>query len=323
MSMDDPSQIDTAKNEPTTADRQTAQDLGFWLYSWLGTTAAAGVFGLILDGIVGLFGGTILAGVGAMLYQLTAAFLTWLLWLFRFRVGVAAIAGVLTGIATTSTVFNDCGTCKEFNISFWPAVTLAGLLGALGGGLGGFCHQAWVTRQGVGISRRRSMTSRDVLTRIVALLSVAVAVGSLACFVQHMQQRIRQAECANRLKMISLALAMYQDAHGRMPPAYLTNAAGKPVLSWRVCANQFICYDLDFPKHMDLSHPWDSPKNAAFLDHIGFPFHCPGLRRTDNNVLTDYVAVVGPGTLWPGRSRGSCRSGARAATQRNASRPFS
>ena len=44
----------------------------------------------------------------------------------------------------------------------------------------------------------------------------------------------RQAMCANNLKQIGLAFSNYQEAHGCLPPAAITDRNGRPLLSWRV-----------------------------------------------------------------------------------------
>lgn len=96
------------------------------------------------------------------------------------------------------------------------------------------------------------------------------------------------------------ALRKYQEAHGHLPPAFVTDNAGTPIHSWRVS------YLPDWSEHdlnglYDLTVPWNHPKNAALLtfDTPAHFFWCPSGdgRRT---MFTSYVAVVGPGTAWPG-----------------------
>ncbi len=44
--------------------------------------------------------------------------------------------------------------------------------------------------------------------------------------------------------------------------------------------------------------PWDSPHNSKLQPHMEF-YRCPGVRDYDRTKpLTNYVAVVGPGTAW-------------------------
>ena len=75
---------------------------------------------------------------------------------------------------------------------------------------------------------------------------------------------------------------------------------GTPVLSWRVLALEYIHYDRDFRAELDFSLPWNSPTNSAAVGSQSYAeiWQCPEIEGTDANV-THYVAIVGPGTLWP------------------------
>jgi hypothetical protein len=315
MSTDDPSRIDAAddnQSAPTNKNISLAPGeffdrLGFWFYSWLGTVAAGGLFGLLLGGLEFLVDGIVLAAIGALICQLIAAFLTWLLRLSRFRVVMTALAGVTTGITSTNLVFSILGNPDFFNISFWPSVILAGLLGALGSSTGGFCWLAWLTRQGVDIGHRgRQMTRCDVWKGIGVFAATVVVVGYLIVASQRAQQNTMQVRCAGNLKQIGVLLEMYNSSHGCLPAAYLTDAAGKSVLSWRVRAAEFYSYELNFSERMDFSRPWNSPANSKFLDFFALKnpvFQCPATTKKDKRI-TEYVAIVGPGTLWPGKEPG-------------------
>ena len=122
--------------------------------------------------------------------------------------------------------------------------------------------------------------------------------------IRQWQQNVLRARCAINLKQIGRLLQRYEDAHKCLPPAYFTDASGKPTLSWRVPVAGYYRYDLDFSPCMAFSQPWNSPTNAAFLDSLhARVLQCPALEKV-NRTTTDYVAVVGPGTLWPGKEPG-------------------
>lgn len=60
---------------------------------------------------------------------------------------------------------------------------------------------------------------------------------------------------------------------------------------------------------MDFSKPWNDPENAKFIECLGDTFSCPASGKGQESPLTDYVAVVGPETLWPGKEPGEFKSG--------------
>lgn len=107
----------------------------------------------------------------------------------------------------------------------------------------------------------------------------------------------RRASCANNLHNIAIALQNYHDVHGTFPPAYIADADGKPMHSWRVLILPFVeqknLYDL-----YDFDEPWDGPNNsklAAECPRLKI-FMCPS---TTNVNETNYFAVVGQQTMWP------------------------
>jgi hypothetical protein len=51
-----------------------------------------------------------------------------------------------------------------------------------------------------------------------------------------------------------------------------------------------------------LKEPWNGLKNSRCLSRSYRGFHCPSV-GDDSRLTVDYVAVVGPDTMWPGRER--------------------
>ena len=108
----------------------------------------------------------------------------------------------------------------------------------------------------------------------------------------------RRGTCMNNLKNIALALRCYEQKHGCFPPAYIADENGRPMHSWRV----LILPDIernDIYDMYDFSEPWDGPNNRKLAEvQLGF-FSCPSDGQAPYTD-TSYVAVVGPGTTWPG-----------------------
>jgi len=109
-------------------------------------------------------------------------------------------------------------------------------------------------------------------------------------------------QCTNNLKQIGLALHNYHDTFGCFPPAYVADAEGRPLYSWRVLILPSIerkpLYDA-----FHLDEPWDSPNNLPLSQTEIYDFLCPSndqKRSPQRSSMTNYLAVVGPGTLWPG-----------------------
>ena len=104
--------------------------------------------------------------------------------------------------------------------------------------------------------------------------------------------------CRNNVKQILIGLHNYHDAYGSFPPAYIADENGKPKHSWRVLILPFIeqqdLYDL-----YDFNEPWDGPNNRRLLTELPSVYCCPEQRRK-NTSETNYVAVIGPSTAWPG-----------------------
>lgn len=113
------------------------------------------------------------------------------------------------------------------------------------------------------------------------------------------REAARQAQCVNNLKQIQLAIEYYHDKYGAFPPAYVADARGRRLHSWRALILPFL--DLGPPPSVDydFSEPWDGPHNIRLLDHMPAVFRCP-----DQNPLligaTSYAAITGPGTMFPG-----------------------
>ena len=108
--------------------------------------------------------------------------------------------------------------------------------------------------------------------------------------------------------MIGFALRNYCDRHGALPPAYLCDKAGKPVNSWRTEVIPYFWYNFrpgrdDYAggEGYDYSEPWNGRKNArlGLEKKRCWEFQCPSDENREP-ATTDYVAVVGPGTMWPG-----------------------
>ncbi len=114
--------------------------------------------------------------------------------------------------------------------------------------------------------------------------------------VRSAREAARRAQCTNNLKQIALALHMYHEANGSLPPAAITDKNGRPLLSWRVAILPFIeASDLSMKFHLD--EPWDSPHNLALVERMPSVYNCPS-DGTLKPGTTGYLAVVGASTVF-------------------------
>jgi Protein of unknown function (DUF1559) len=102
----------------------------------------------------------------------------------------------------------------------------------------------------------------------------------------------RRMQCANNLKQIGLALILYEEKYGALPPAHTVDAGGKPLHSWRTLILPFMEQTPLYEK-IDLSKPWDDPANKVAFD-VGVPaYACPS--TSGPITQTVYMAVAVPG----------------------------
>jgi Protein of unknown function (DUF1559) len=102
----------------------------------------------------------------------------------------------------------------------------------------------------------------------------------------------RRAICKDNMMHIRGALLYYAKVHGALPPAYTTDANGKPLHSWRTLILPYLeeqrLYNL-----LDLTKPWDDPVNAEVfkLNRVSV-YESPWATSSDHR--TTYLAVVTP-----------------------------
>ncbi len=131
------------------------------------------------------------------------------------------------------------------------------------------------------------------------MLFVGVVGSCLMPLPGDMMTPSRQGICRLQLMQISLALQNYHDVYGSFPPAYVADATGKPMHSWRVLilpfAEQKNLYDA-----YNFNEPWDGPNNHKLHSQRPPYFCCPSSHKQQPGWETNYLAVLGPNTMWPG-----------------------
>ena len=134
---------------------------------------------------------------------------------------------------------------------------------------------------------------------LLGCLAVIGIIGVLVALLLPATRRAGPAayrmQCSNNLKQIAIALHLYVDEYGALPPAHTVDAEGKPLHSWRTLILPFAEQEPLYQK-IDLSKPWDDPANKVAFDATPPFYGCPSVDLPP--VHTNYLAVVLPGSCF-------------------------
>lgn len=105
-------------------------------------------------------------------------------------------------------------------------------------------------------------------------------------------------QCLNNMRQVGLALANYaMNNGGRLPPAYIADKSGKPLLSWRVLILPYIERQALY-EQFHLDEPWDSEHNLKLSETVPAIFRCPSSRSAPT--CTDFLVITGKGMIFDG-----------------------
>ena len=134
-----------------------------------------------------------------------------------------------------------------------------------------------------------------------SLMAVAILIALLLPAVQAAREAARRAQCVNNLKQIGLAMHNYLSAENFFPPAAITDAKGRPLLSWRVAILPYIEQGSLYSQfHLD--EPWDSDHNLALVSRMPRTYACPSNPQLGTG-KTSYQVVVGKKTIFGADNR--------------------
>lgn len=142
----------------------------------------------------------------------------------------------------------------------------------------------------------------------MGFLVVGVLVALLLPNVSRSRPAARRSQCKYNLKQIGLALRGYHDAYGCFPPAYVADASGRPMHSWRVLILPYIDKSFlgneaqSFHERYRFDEAWDGPNNRHLESNNEFRiFQCPSDSNNQaSKSMTNYLAVIGPSAAWIG-----------------------
>ena len=144
-----------------------------------------------------------------------------------------------------------------------------------------------------------------VLGIVVAILAILISAAILAVLFPPVIQTIRatrqQAQCADQMKELGIAMLNYYSEHDSFPPAYLVDKDGKPMHSWRVLLLPWLGKKGLYNQYR-FEEPWNSPHNMDIGKKLdGDYFRCPSDADASSSE-TSYMMIVGPGTISDGTS---------------------
>ena len=144
----------------------------------------------------------------------------------------------------------------------------------------------------------RQFTLRQLLLFVTGFALLCAAAGSAWYLFTRELERDRLSICEGRMEQSGLAAQEHFQHRRHFPPAYSCDAAGKPVWSWRLWLLPYLESTGTF-EEVDRTAPWDGPANRVISATSIAVYQCPsGLN--ERTTMTDYVAVVGENTMWPG-----------------------
>jgi hypothetical protein len=146
-----------------------------------------------------------------------------------------------------------------------------------------------------------NLTVRDSFLRYRSRRISTFIVDSDPSWLQSITEATRRSDCAEHLHRIVIAMLLYEREHGTLPPAYTTDAGGKPLHSWRTLLLPYLGQNELYAK-LRLDEPWDSPHNSQFHTTQLDIYQCPSAILPPG--LTSYSVVVGDKTPFgPGQGR--------------------
>jgi hypothetical protein len=148
------------------------------------------------------------------------------------------------------------------------------------------------------VPKRRSYSGLW-MRRVLIVALVLAPMAWLWKAIEGAREAARFTQCYGDYKGIALALHNYHQQHGSLPPACLTDAKGRPTLSWRVLILPFMEEDTLYTS-FDLTEPWDGPNNIKLMAKMPRIYGCPNQPDRNRAGLTRCVAISGPGTFFPG-----------------------
>lgn len=143
----------------------------------------------------------------------------------------------------------------------------------------------------------KQFSLQTLLLGVLALCMALAGWVGLLRPVQFSRDAAIDSSAAGPFAQLLVALHNYHDEFGSFPPAYIADASGKPMHSWRVLLLPYIEEQALYDAY-DFSEPWDGPNNSKLAARIPRTYNHYG--DSKGTINTSYVVIVGAGTAFPG-----------------------
>ncbi len=106
--------------------------------------------------------------------------------------------------------------------------------------------------------------------------------------------------CRTNLRQLGIAVHNYANEFGTFPPAFVADAEGRPMHSWRVLILPYLEDDAASAlyERYDFDEPWNGVNNRELLAEMPPVFRCPW-DDSESAFDASYLAITGDGTAFP------------------------
>ena len=106
----------------------------------------------------------------------------------------------------------------------------------------------------------------------------------------------KRSQCKSNLKQFGLALHLYHEKYGSLPPPFVLGTDGTRWHSWRALLLPFMEVP-EIANKYRYDEPWDGPNNRLLWNQCPEMYRCPA--SDSQTTKTHFLAVIGEETLWP------------------------
>ncbi len=125
--------------------------------------------------------------------------------------------------------------------------------------------------------------------------TMGVLAGLMLPAIQSARSAAQRMSSSNNLKQIGLAFHNHHDAFRQLPEPAIRDAAGKPLLSWRVKILPFIEENALY-EQFHLDEPWDSEHNLTLIQQMPAIYEHPALPLAPGTTV--YQVPAGEGLMF-------------------------